>query len=190
MSVDKKILLTETAHMEGSPAVRETAKDEKRVLVVPSGPGNGNNKPKNILAGLSKEDLLSDVRTFATQKGLEEYLPELEKGALLAQRPDDFEEIAELDDQDRAAIRHERDHKWSHPLWLWLTIIICSTGEYYCLAFYLRWRPWGALYTPGIADTDSRKQVRDPLDGVSAPDSRKWRHHVAYSVDQADRLPA
>ena len=130
MSVDKKILLSETAHLEGSPAVRETAEDEKSpVLVIPSTPRNGNNKPQNILAHLSKEDLLSDVRTFATQRGLEEYLPDLEKGALLAQRPDDFDEIAELTEEERAAIRYEKEHKWSHPLWLWLTIIICSTGK-------------------------------------------------------------
>ncbi|GHJ90375.1 hypothetical protein NliqN6_6777 [Naganishia liquefaciens] len=129
MSVDKKILLSETAHLEGSPAVRETLDDEKSpVLVIPSTPRNGSNKPQNILAHLSKEDLLSDVRNFATQRGLEEYLPDLEKGALLAQRPDEYEDIAELTEEDRAAIRYEKAHKWNHPLWLWLTIIICSTG--------------------------------------------------------------
>lgn len=145
MSVDKKILLSETAHVEGSPAVRETDDDEKSpVLVIPSTPRNGTNRPKNILAQLSKEDLLSDVRTFATQKGLEEYLPDLEKGALLAQRPDDFHEIVELTDEDRVAIQYEKDHKWSHPLWLWLTIIICSTGEFPVFAMRSRLLPFGA----------------------------------------------
>ncbi|KAI5450673.1 hypothetical protein NCC49_002930 [Naganishia albida] len=128
MSLDKKVILNETAHLESSPAVRETESDEKHVVVVPSGPGKGGNKPKNILAGISKEDLLNDVRSFAAEKGLEEYLPDLEKGALLAQRPDDFEEISELTEEDIASIRYEKEHKWSHPLWLWLTIIVCSTG--------------------------------------------------------------
>lgn len=127
---DKKIILDAAAHIEGSPAVRETESVEKRVVVVPSGPGHGNNRPKNILADLSKEDLLADVRMFATQKGLEEYLPDLEKGALLAQRPEEYDDIDELTDEDRAVIKYEKEHKWSHPLWLWLTIIICSTGEF------------------------------------------------------------
>lgn len=130
MSLDKKVILNETAHLESSPAVREAESDEKHVVVVPSGPGKGGNKPKNILAGISKEDLLNDVRSFAAEKGLEEYLPDLEKGALLAQRPDDFEEISELTEEDIVSIRYEKEHKWSHPLWLWLTIIVCSTGEF------------------------------------------------------------
>lgn len=130
MSLDKKVILNETAHLEGSPAIRESESNEKRVFVVPAGPGNGNNRPKNILAHLSKDDLVNDVRMFAAEKGLEEYLPELEKGALLAQRPDDYDEIDELTDEDRASIRYEKEHKWSHPLWLWLTIIICSTGKF------------------------------------------------------------
>lgn len=129
MSDDKKIILSEAAHLEGSAAIRETSyNDKQQVKIVPTGVGNGNNRPKNVLAHLSKEDLLSDVRLFATQKGLEEYLPDLERGALLAQRPDEFEEISELTEEDKQVIRHERDHKWSHPLWMWLTIIICSTG--------------------------------------------------------------
>lgn len=141
MSLDKKVILNETAHLEGSPTIGETATvDEKRVVVVPAGPGNGNNRPRNILAHLSKDDLLNDVRTFAAEKGLEEYLPDLEKGALLAQRPDDYEEIAELTDEDRVSIRYEKEHKWSHPLWLWLTIIICSTGEFLLSILRLVWR--------------------------------------------------
>ncbi|KAJ9099195.1 hypothetical protein QFC21_004075 [Naganishia friedmannii] len=128
MSDDKKIILSEAAHLEGSAAIRETKYDDKqRVKIVPTGPGNGKNRPKNVLAHLSKEDLLSDVRLFATQKGLDEYLPDLERGALLAQQPNEFEEISELTEEDKQIIRHERDHKWSHPLWMWLTIIICST---------------------------------------------------------------
>ncbi|KAJ9124772.1 hypothetical protein QFC24_003140 [Naganishia onofrii] len=131
MSDDKKIILDETAHMEGSAAVRETKYDnEQRLKIVPTQAGNGKNRPKNVLAHLSKEDLLSDVRLFAAQKGLEEYLPDLERGALLAQKPDNFEEIVELTEEDKQVIRHERDHKWSHPLWMWLTIIICSTGTH------------------------------------------------------------
>ncbi|KAJ9116455.1 hypothetical protein QFC22_004897 [Naganishia vaughanmartiniae] len=129
MSDDKKVILSEAAHLEGSPAVRETKYgDQQQVKIVPTGAGNAKVRPKNVLANLSKEDLLSDVQLFATQKGLEEYLPDLEKGALLAQRPDEFEEISELTEEDKQHIRHERDHKWSHPLWMWLTIIICSTG--------------------------------------------------------------
>lgn len=172
MSIDKKILLSETAHLEGSPAVRETAEDEKSpVLVIPSTPRNGNNKPQNILAHLSKEDLLSDVRTFVTQRGLEEYLLDLEKGALLAQRPDDFDEIAELTEEDRAAIRYEKEHKWSHPLWLWLTIIICSTGKsrFPCVVF--PGYSWEVIDLAGVVRAFTWNSGSKTLcGGVSAPE--------------------
>lgn len=50
---------------------------------------------------------MAQVEQFAREKGMEEQLPYLKKGALLAQNPKDFENIPELDEEDRAIIRRE-----------------------------------------------------------------------------------
>ena len=71
---------------------------------------------------------MRDVEDFATQKELTDIIPILKKGALVAQDPSKFEEIEMLDDVDRAALAKERAHKWSHPLALYFTIIVCSIG--------------------------------------------------------------
>lgn len=65
---------------------------------------------------------MADVKEFAHQYQLEEILPLLEKGALVAQSPDDYETIPELDEADRIALKNEVEHKWSHPAKLYMTI--------------------------------------------------------------------
>ncbi|KAI5449058.1 hypothetical protein NCC49_005362 [Naganishia albida] len=82
----------------------------------------------NVLAHLSKEELLTDVDRFATQHGLEEHIHDLRKGALLAQKPQQYMSLPELDDSDRAIITQERLHKWKHPMTLYWTIFVCSVG--------------------------------------------------------------
>ena len=52
----------------------------------------------------------------------------LQKAALVAQKPDLFEEVAELDDGEREALRNETLHKWRQPRKLYFTIILCSIG--------------------------------------------------------------
>lgn len=83
---------------------------------------------KNPLAGLSKETLLRDVDEFAAEHNLQDIKPQLIKGALVAQNPDDFQDLQELDQTDKDALQYEVDHKWSHPTALYITIIICSLG--------------------------------------------------------------
>lgn len=60
---------------------------------------------------LSKDDLLRDVDQCAREHELNDILPLLWKGALTAQKPDDFEEILELDETDRQVLRHEKIHQ-------------------------------------------------------------------------------
>lgn len=51
------------------------------------------------------------------------------RGALVARRDqDDFESIAELDDEERAALLYEKDHKWHGPRMLWYSISLCAIG--------------------------------------------------------------
>ena len=70
--------------------------------------------------------LLSDVENYAREHSLEDVLPVLKKGALLAQQPDDYEKIVELDEGDKEVLRLERTHRWKHPKALYFTIILNS----------------------------------------------------------------
>lgn len=81
---------------------------------------------KNPLTGIPKIALLNDVERYAEEHELQDALPYLRKGALVAQNPDAFEDIEELDDEDRQALRKEKAHRWAHPKTLYFTIILNS----------------------------------------------------------------
>ncbi|KAF5389506.1 hypothetical protein D9757_004345 [Collybiopsis confluens] len=87
---------------------------------------NVNARIQNPLHGIPKAKLLAQVEEFTREKGLDDHLDVFQKGALLAQNPKGFESITELDEDDRAAIRREVTHKWSHPKDMYMTVIICS----------------------------------------------------------------
>jgi MFS family permease len=78
------------------------------------------------LVGIPKAELLADVERFATEHGLEEELPTLRKGALVAQNPQGYDTIAELDDEDRAFLHEEATKRWAHGKTLYFTIILNS----------------------------------------------------------------
>jgi len=82
----------------------------------------------NPLAGLSEETLLRDVSEFARENDLEDILPLLQKGALVAADPENFENVKQLDADEKGWLRYEAAHRWSHPIALYLTIITCSMG--------------------------------------------------------------
>lgn len=81
---------------------------------------------KNPLAGIPKDHLLQDVENFAHNKDLMHILPLLKKGALVAQSPRDFEDLPELDEPDKQALREETTRKWKHPFALYYTIVVSS----------------------------------------------------------------
>ncbi|KAF2257798.1 hypothetical protein CC78DRAFT_549621 [Lojkania enalia] len=85
-------------------------------------------KVSNPLADIPYATLMRDVEEFAAEKDLADITPILKKGALVAQDPHKFEELEILDNDDRAALATEKAHKWSHPLALYFTIIVCSIG--------------------------------------------------------------
>lgn len=68
---------------------------------------------KNPLVGIPKDQLLADVDAFAEKYGFDKdtEVPLLRKGALVAQSPADFENIPELDDDDRNALRRDITHR-------------------------------------------------------------------------------
>jgi sugar porter (SP) family MFS transporter len=81
---------------------------------------------RNPLVGIPKDELLADVEQFASENGLTDIVPILRKGALVAQRPRDFDDIIELDEEDKAALRLEATKRWSHTKTLYTTIILNS----------------------------------------------------------------
>jgi hypothetical protein len=80
----------------------------------------------NPLADIPKDQLLQDVNKFANQHGLEGILPLLQKGALVAQRPRDFEMITELENAEKKILCNEITHRWRHPCSLYFTIVLNS----------------------------------------------------------------
>ena len=87
---------------------------------------------KNPLKGIPYDQLMRDVEAFAEEKGLQDHIRVLRKGALVAQNPETYgEDITgpdALDDAETTALRNEVEHKWRMPWRLLLTIITCSIG--------------------------------------------------------------
>ncbi|KAJ5114812.1 hypothetical protein NUU61_000571 [Penicillium alfredii] len=83
---------------------------------------------ENPLKGIPKETLMAQVRAFATEHRLSNEVDVFIKGVLVAQSPIDYENISELHENDRAALRREDAHKWHQPKALWFTIAVCSIG--------------------------------------------------------------
>ncbi|KAI0884081.1 uncharacterized protein GGS22DRAFT_18981 [Annulohypoxylon maeteangense] len=74
---------------------------------------------------------MRDVEAFALEKNLVEHIPILRKGALVAQNPNDFEDIdgeEALDEVEKTVLRDETLHRWRMPARLFLTIATCSIG--------------------------------------------------------------
>lgn len=82
----------------------------------------------NHLSHLSASELRQRVDQFAEEKGLQDVAGLLYKGALISRDPSSFEQLDELDDDEKEAIRNETLHKWRQPRALYLTVIICSVA--------------------------------------------------------------
>ncbi|KAL5116610.1 hypothetical protein ACEQ8H_005488 [Pleosporales sp. CAS-2024a] len=100
------------------------------VDAAPPSPANlaDNSRVRNPLIGVPKPKLLADVRAFASEHGLQDIEPLLIKGALFAQSPRLFEELEELDADDRQCIREESTHRFRLPKMLYFTIILNSVA--------------------------------------------------------------
>lgn len=77
---------------------------------------------ENPLAGKSRESVIRDARRFARDHGMAEYEEDFVKGALVARDPDNFENIPELSEEDKAALRFEITHKWRQPFMLYFLV--------------------------------------------------------------------
>jgi len=77
---------------------------------------------ENPLHGKPRETVIRDARRFARDHGMAEDEEDFVKGALVAQNPDKFEDIPELSDEDKAALRFEITHKWRQPFTLYFLV--------------------------------------------------------------------
>lgn len=106
---------------------RENSASSKGAEAVNAAQSSGNTKLPNPLHGISREQLLDDVTTFQKEKGLpDDILPLLKKGALVAQDTDGFENLEEIDDDDRRVLREETTRRWKHPKTLYFTVFLNS----------------------------------------------------------------
>ena len=71
---------------------------------------------------------MKDVEDFAAEHDLNDIVPDLKKGAIVAQNPGGFDEMEEISEEEKDALRFEVTNKWRHPSKLYITIIICSIG--------------------------------------------------------------
>ncbi|KAG5963271.1 hypothetical protein E4U58_003613, partial [Claviceps cyperi] len=83
---------------------------------------------ENPLRHLSRDELFAKVSIFHDHKNLQDHidLSLLQRGALVAQDPANFEALDLLDDVEKNALREERTHRWKHPWPLYYTIILNS----------------------------------------------------------------
>lgn len=83
------------------------------------------------MASIPHEQLLDDVTRFSQDNGLEDYIPLMRKGALIAQNPTGFERIEgpeALNSDEIDVLKRETARKWKVPWVLYLTIATCSIG--------------------------------------------------------------
>jgi hypothetical protein len=116
----------EISHTEDRmPAVlpTEVEDDDERVKIMRRMSQNAINAMlENPLAGKPREAVIRDAKRFANEHGMGEDEMDFVKGALVAQRPNDFEDIPELSEEDKAALRFEITHKWKQPFTLYYLV--------------------------------------------------------------------
>ena len=80
------------------------------------------------MVDLTEAQVLRDVEEFAQEFELNDILPDLRKGALIARDPDNFRTVAGITPEETEVIHNEVAHKWRQPRALYFSIILCSIG--------------------------------------------------------------
>lgn len=85
-------------------------------------------KLSNPLAGFSNTELRNQGRNFAElhEIGDESDIRAFELGAVLAQSPERYENVAGLTNQEKAILKREGTHRWSQPWKMYAVIALCS----------------------------------------------------------------
>lgn len=72
--------------------------------------------------------MVIDAKAFAESHDMAEHADLFGRAALVARNPNQFETVAEIDDEERAALAYERENKWHGPFMLWYSIALCAIG--------------------------------------------------------------
>ena len=86
-------------------------------------------KLRNPLGGMTDEEVIRDVDEFIETRGLTDKREIFHKGALMARvqnRPNGYEKIDMLSDEEKRWLRHEDAHRWSQPFQLYFLVILCA----------------------------------------------------------------
>ncbi|PHH83064.1 hypothetical protein CDD82_3722 [Ophiocordyceps australis] len=86
---------------------------------------------RNPLEGIDRQQLMHNVEVFAQQRGLQDHVNMLKKGALVAQNPAEAHAISgpeKLTPEELSVLEIEAKHRWRMPMRLFLTIATCSIG--------------------------------------------------------------
>ncbi|KAF7533019.1 hypothetical protein G7054_g7464 [Neopestalotiopsis clavispora] len=92
---------------------------------------NVNARISNPLKGLSRDELFRRVDDLVESQGLQDDRALLQRGALVAQDPERYEDIKgehALSPEEVEWLQVEVTHKWRVPKLLYMTIITCSIG--------------------------------------------------------------
>ncbi|KAH7922136.1 hypothetical protein BV22DRAFT_1017951 [Leucogyrophana mollusca] len=87
---------------------------------------NANAKLSNPLRGVPYDRLMTDVEIFAQERGLTNILPQLKKGALVAQDPTAYQRHEMFDEEDRRVLDLEVTHKWKQTGTLYYMVVMTS----------------------------------------------------------------
>ena len=80
------------------------------------------------MAGIPRDLLMTQVAEFADANRMTDYTALLQRGALVAQNPAEFEMVPGLTTSEAEALRDEVLHKWKQPTAMYMTVILCSVG--------------------------------------------------------------
>ncbi|KAG1848848.1 hypothetical protein C8R48DRAFT_778779 [Suillus tomentosus] len=87
---------------------------------------NANAKLSNPLSGIPYDRLMADVEIFAEERGLTHLLPELEKGALVAQDSTCYDRLDIFSAEDKRILKEEVTHKWRQTPMLYYMVVMSS----------------------------------------------------------------
>lgn len=117
-----------TAHKEGGDPDRRGSSGSRRGSFRMRQP-SVSAQLRNPLAGKTEADVLRDVDQFVTEKGLDQFRDDFQKGALLARvvnREGGFEHVAQISEQEKDILRYEQTHRWKQPFMLYFLVVLCA----------------------------------------------------------------
>lgn len=72
--------------------------------------------------------VVRNAEAFANKHGLEEHAALFGRAALVARDMDRFEFLDVLSEDEKAALKYEKEHKWHGSKMLWYSIGLCAVG--------------------------------------------------------------